>query len=66
MKKFDVKKYVGSKYNYNGNLYEFARLEKVDAYEPPYVVCTGIDTDKFCMIPPAEFEEFHNEYVVKG
>lgn len=47
MKKFDVKKYVGSKYDYNGNKYAFSGLEKVDAYEPPYVICEGIDTNKF-------------------
>ena len=66
MKKFNVKKYVGSKYNHSGNLYEFTGLEKVDAYEPPYVVCMGIDTDKFFMIPPERFDAWHNQYVVKG
>lgn len=65
MKKFDVKKYMGSMYDYNGNKYTFSGLEKVDAYEPAYVICTGINTDKFCMIPPAKFEEFHNTYVIK-
>lgn len=65
MKKFNSKKYDGSKYDYIGNVYEFGGLETIDVYDGPRVMCYNVNDDTFLMIPPAKFDEFHNKYVIK-
>lgn len=65
MKKFDSKKYEGSKYDYIGNVYEFGGIETVDVYDGPRVMCYNVSDNTFLMIPLDKFEEFHNKYVIK-
>lgn len=65
MKYFNNKKYEGSKYDYNGNVYEFGGLEKLDGYVAAYVFIDCVNDDTFILLPPEEFEDFHNKYVIK-
>lgn len=65
MKYFNNKKYEGSKYDYNGNVYEFGGLEKLDGYAAAYVFIDCVNDDTFILLPPEEFEDFHNKYVIK-
>jgi len=61
----NYKQYEGSKYDYKGNVFEFEGLETIDVYEGPRVMCCNVKNDTFLMIPPEDFEEFHNKYVIK-
>lgn len=67
MRNFDATKYEGSKYDYNGNIYEFGGLEEIDkcAYKYAYVVIYNVNDDTFVSILPRKFEDFHRKYVIK-